>query len=116
MSDIIYNMVVSSSTMVQKALISYINNDLDFAIWTIRNDDIIDEMNKKLMKKGIHKSKLKDHEREALVNLINLKSIISNIERIANHAGHIAEASVFSVEGKDIRHRTIDDDNALSSS
>ncbi|MBI9061668.1 MAG: phosphate uptake regulator PhoU [Marinilabiliaceae bacterium] len=116
MSDIIYNMLVSSSTMVQKALLSYINGDIDFAIWTIRNDDIVDEMNKKLMKKGIHKSKLSEEEREALMNLINLKSIISTIERIADHAGHIAEASVFSVEGTDIRHRSIDDDNSFAGS
>lgn len=116
MSDIIYNMLVSSSTMVQKALLSYINDDVDFAIWTIRNDDFIDEMNKKLMKKGINKSNVKEDEKKALVNLINFKSIISNIERIADHAGHIAEASVFSVEGRDIRHRTIDEDNLFTDS
>ncbi len=108
LSDVIYTMVTSSSCMVQKALLSFINNDRDSAIWTIKNDDVIDEMNKKLMKKGIKKAKLHDEAREVLLNLLNFKSMISNIERIADHAGHIAEASIFAQEGRDIRHKDID--------
>jgi len=108
LSDVIYTMVTSSSSMVQKALLSYINNDRDSAIWTIKNDDVIDEMNKKLMKKGIKKAKLHEEAREVLLNLLNFKSVISKIERIADHAGHIAEASIFAQEGRDIRHQNID--------
>ncbi len=110
LSDVIFNMVTSSSSMVEKALLSFINDDIDSAIWTIKNDEVIDEMNKKLMKKGIKKTKLQDEAREILLHLISFKSIISKIERIGDHASHIAEASIFAQEGRDIRHQNIDKD------
>ncbi len=110
LSDVIYNMITSSSSMVEKALLSYINDDKDSAIWTIKNDEVIDEMNKKLMKKGIKKAKLQDEARQVLLNLINFKTVVSKIERIGDHAGHIAEASIFAMEGRDIRHQNIEED------
>ncbi len=108
LSDVMLSMVASSSNMVQKALLSFINEDRDAAIWTIKNDEVIDEMNKKLMKKGIKKSKLQDEVQQVLLHLINFKSVISKIERIADHAGHIAEASIFALDGRDVRHKNID--------
>ncbi|TLX78141.1 hypothetical protein E9993_00205 [Labilibacter sediminis] len=110
LSDVIFNMVTSSSSMVEKALLSFIKEDTDSAIWTIKNDEIIDEMNKKLMKKGIKKSNLQDEAREVLLHLINFKGVISKIERIGDHAAHIAEASIFAQEGRDVRHQNIEDD------
>lgn len=108
LSDVIYNMITSSNSMVEKALLSFINDDMDSAIWTIKNDEVIDEMNKKLMKKGIKKTKLQDEARQMLLNLINFKSVVSKIERIGDHAGHIAEASIFAMEGRDIRHQNVE--------
>ncbi len=107
MSDVLYNMVVSSEKMVQNALLSFVNEDKEYAIWTIKNDDVIDEMNKKLIKKSIKKSNIPEDVRQKLINLINFKSIVSNIERIGDHAAHIAEASIYSLEGRDIRHKDI---------
>ncbi|MCL3779438.1 phosphate uptake regulator PhoU [Prolixibacteraceae bacterium JC049] len=108
LSDVIFNMLVSSENMVQKSLLSYLNEDREYAIWTIKNDDVVDEMNKKLMKKSINKSGFSDEARTTLMNLINVKSIVYNIERIADQATHIAEASIYSLEGKDIRHKDIE--------
>ena len=108
LSDVIFNMITSSSSMVEKALLSFIKEDRDSAIWAIKNDEVIDEMNKKLMKKGIKKAKLQEEARQVLLNVINFKSIVSKIERIGDHAGHIAEASIFAQEGRDIRHQNID--------
>ncbi len=110
LSDVIYNMITSSTSMVEKSLLSFINDDRDSAIWTIKNDEILDEMNKKLMKKGIKKTKLQNEARDILLNLINFKTIISKIERIGDHAGHIAEASIFAQEGKDIRHQKLNEE------
>ncbi len=110
LSDVIYNMITSSTSMVEKSLLSFINDDRDSAIWTIKNDEILDEMNKKLMKKGIKKTKLQNEARDILLNLINFKTIISKIERIGDHAGHIAEASIFAQEGKDIRHQKLSEE------
>ncbi|MCW3805707.1 phosphate signaling complex PhoU family protein [Plebeiibacterium marinum] len=108
LSDVIFNMITSSSSMVEKALLSFINDDRDSAIWTIKNDEVIDEMNKKLMKKGIKKTKIPKEAQDALLHLVNFKSLVSKIERIGDHASHIAEASIFAQEGRDIRHQNID--------
>jgi len=39
-----------------------------------------------------------------LISYADLKNIITNIERIADHATNIAEASIYSMQGTDIRH------------
>ena len=43
-----------------------------------------------------------------LLSYIDLKSIITNLERIADHATNIAEASIYSIHGTDIRHSGFD--------
>jgi len=106
MSDVIYNMLLVSVNMVQKAILSFINSDKEFAIWAIQNDEIVDEMNHKLIRKAISKSKLPDEMQQLMFSFININSIISSIERIADHATNVAEASIYAMEGKDIRHQS----------
>jgi phosphate transport system protein len=98
-------MLLVSINMVQKSILSFTNNDKEYAIWTIKNDDIVDEMNNKLIKKAITKSKLPEETQQLLFSFININSIISNIERIADHATNVAEASIYALEGRDIRHK-----------
>lgn len=105
LTDIIYNILLVSTNMVQKSILSFTNNDKEFAIWTIKNDDVVDEMNSKLIKKAITKSKLPEETQQLLFSFININSIISNIERIADHATNVAEASIYALEGRDIRHK-----------
>ncbi len=107
LSDVIFNMVSSSTSMVEKSIFSFINEDRDSAIWTIKNDEMIDQMNRKLMKKGIKKTKLQDEGKNILMNLINYRSVVTRIERIADHAGHIAEAAIYANEGKEVRHKQL---------
>lgn len=108
LSDVISNMLISSVNMVRKSILSFINDDKEYAIWTIKNDAVIDELNHKLIKKTVKKSKLPKETQDMLLSFININSIISNIERIADHATNVAEASIYSLEGTDIRHKQID--------
>ncbi|PKP34277.1 MAG: hypothetical protein CVU00_07660 [Bacteroidetes bacterium HGW-Bacteroidetes-17] len=107
-SVLIKNMLIMSTNMVTKALLSFTNNDKSYAIWTIKNDEVIDELNHKLMKNAIKQDYIDDKMQDLLLNFINLKGIISDIERIADHATNIAEASIYASEGTDIRHRGIE--------
>lgn len=111
LTDVIYNMLIVTVNMVQKSILSFINNDKEFAIWTIKTDSIVDEMNHKLVKKAITKSKLPEETQQLLLSFININGIISNIERIADHATNVAEASIYAMEGTDIRHQNLDNDN-----
>jgi len=88
-------------------LLSFINADPDFAIWTIKNDSVVDDMNRKLLVSYINKSSLDDETRQTVLRYVELKAMISNIERIADHATNIAEASIYSMQGTDIRHTGI---------
>ncbi len=38
LNDVITNMVINSSNMVNKALLAFTMDDKEFAIWTIKND------------------------------------------------------------------------------
>jgi phosphate transport system protein len=105
MTDVILNMLISGISMVEKSLLSFTNNDDSYAIWTIKNDEIIDEMNKKLLINSISKARVSEKTREMFLSYADLKNIITNIERIADHATNIAEASIYSLQGTDIRHK-----------
>ncbi len=108
MSEVIYNMLLVSVNMVQKAILSFVNSDKEFAIWAIQNDEVVDDMNHKLIRKAIAKSKLPDETQQLLFSFIHINSIISSIERIADHATNVAEASIYAMEGTDIRHHNMD--------
>jgi phosphate transport system protein len=104
MADVLSNMYIQSSNMVNKALVSFTTDDKEFAIWTIKNDAVVDELNSKMMKKAIKKSKLSDENKQLLNSFISMNGVVANIERIGDHATNIAEAAIYSIEGRDIRH------------
>jgi phosphate transport system protein len=105
MNDVIYNMLIVSKNMVEKSILSFTHSDREYAIWTIKNDSVVDEMNHKLVKKAISKTNLPEETRQLLLTFIHINSIISSIERIADHATNVAEASVYALDGTDLRHQ-----------
>ena len=109
LNKVITNMIISSSNMVKKALLAYTMGDKEFAIWTIKNDFVMNEFNKKIMNKAIKKSSQLVDNKHLLINFININSMVNNIERIADQATNIAEAAIYSIEGKDVRHKAIED-------
>jgi phosphate transport system protein len=111
MAEVLMNMLVSGISMVEKSLLSFINDDTEYAVWTIKNDEVVDEMNRKLLINSIKKVKVSTKTREMLLSYVDLKNIITNLERVADHATNIAEASIYSVQGMDIRHSHHDPDN-----
>jgi phosphate transport system protein len=108
LNDAITNMLMNSSNMVTRAVLAFSNDDKEYAIWTIKNDIVVDEMNKKMLNKAVKKSTDNDENKQLLMNFISMHGIVTNIERIAGHATNIAEAAIYSIEGKDIRHKTIE--------
>jgi phosphate transport system protein len=105
MQEVLMNMLISGVTMVEKSLLSFINNDDSYADWTIKNDEVVDEMNRKLLINSVSRAKVSEKTREMLLSYMDLKNIITNMERIADHATNIAEASIYSLQGTDIRHK-----------
>ena len=104
LADVVSNMLTQSANMVNKSLLAYTNDDKDYAIWTIKNDSEIDELNRKMLKKAIKRSTQSEEDKELLTSFINMNAMVTSIERIADQATNIAEAAIYSIEGKDIRH------------
>ncbi|WP_297088931.1 phosphate uptake regulator PhoU [uncultured Draconibacterium sp.] len=107
LSEVVSNMLIQSASMVNKSLLAFTNDDRDYAIWTIKNDSVVDELNKKMLKKAIKKSTSSNDDKELLMSFINMNSMVSTIERIADQATNIAEAAIYSIDGKDIRHKEV---------
>jgi len=100
----IHNMYDMSLIMVKKALDSFENEDHETAIWTIKNDEVVDDMQRKLISRMLRKSTPPNMAIEDATNILNFGSILNSIERIADNATNIAEASIYYQDGIDLRH------------
>ncbi len=100
----IHNMYDMSLIMVKKALESFENEDHETAIWTIKNDEVVDDMQRKLISRMLRKSTPPNMAIEDATNILNFGSILNSIERIADNATNIAEASIYYQDGTDLRH------------
>lgn len=103
------DMLSISEKMVRKALISFDDRDHEYAIWTIKNDELVDEMQYNLLKRMVKKHTPKENDKTGIYNLINFASILASIERIADNATNIAEASIYFQQGIDLRHQDLSD-------
>jgi len=108
LSGFIEKMMVLSADMARKSMLSFINQDMELAMWTIKNEPIVDEFNRKMLKKVAERAYNMAEDKNLVVSFINIKEMVSAIERIADHAANIAEASYYSSKGKDIRHKRVE--------
>jgi len=105
LSGFISKMMDLSADMARRSMLSFINQDMELAMWTIKSETIVDEFNHKMLKKVAERADMVAEDKNILLSFIKIKEMVSAIERIADHAANIAEASYYSYEGKDIRHK-----------
>jgi phosphate transport system protein len=105
LNDVITTMLMQSTSMVNKALLAFTNDDRQYAVWTIKNDAVVNEINQKMLKKAIKQSSQSKEDKQVLVNFLSVNEMINSIKRIADHATNIGEAAIYSIEGKDVRHK-----------
>jgi phosphate transport system protein len=109
--DSVLNMLSMSEKMVKKALISFEDGDREYAIWTIKNDEIVDEMQSTILRRMVRKNSPKGSDPTEIFNLLNFNSILGNIERVADHATNIAEAAIYYQQGIDLRHQELPEED-----
>ncbi|WP_423129574.1 phosphate signaling complex PhoU family protein [Gaoshiqia sp. Z1-71] len=107
--EVLTNTAMLSAKMVRKAVLSFTNDDRELAIWTIKNDTIMDEINNKMLKKLVNKGDSAEKNKHLLTSIITIKEMMSNLERIGDYATNIAEAAIYSIDGKDIRHHKLEE-------
>jgi phosphate transport system protein len=105
LSGFIPKMMHLSTDMARNSMLSFINQDMELAKLTIQSEPIVDEFNQKMLKKVIERADMLADDKYILLSFITIKEMVAGIERIADHAANIAEASYYSYEGKDIRHK-----------
>lgn len=102
------NKLLSISTkMVSKAVASFLFHDIDAAMWTIKNDSAVDTMNQKIVNNLMDEIEIKNVPHQLIIDFMAVKSILSSIERMADHAAHIGEASIYAYDGEEVRHTDI---------
>ena len=94
-------MADSVSTMVQRALESFLDGKAEVAEAVLQMDSIVDRMKDEAFVVLVQKM----HNEPAVTRqALNVLLISRNLERIADHATNIAEDVIFWVRGADVRH------------
>ena len=98
------DMESSVQSMVKRSLDALVHQDDALARLVIRQDDTIDDMNRKNYAAAIVEMKKDSHK---IARLMHYVSVSSQLERIADLATNIAEDVIYLVEGDIIRHKAM---------
>ncbi|PCH96792.1 MAG: phosphate transport system regulatory protein PhoU [Gammaproteobacteria bacterium] len=93
------------SKTLHDALMAYEQMDVDMAIEIIKNDNIIDEEFDNISRLLV--TKMMENPRE-IKNALRVTWCARALERIGDHTTNLCEYIIYLVEGKDVRHATIE--------
>jgi phosphate transport system protein len=94
-------MAVTATGMVRDALQSFIDGKAETAEALLRQDDVVDEMNRDIARAMLN---WMTNDPKTTRQAMNALLIGRNLERVADHATNIAEDVIFWVRGADVRH------------
>lgn len=88
--------------MLRRSIDAYVELDTDKARAVCEDDDIVDELNREVIRELIEQMRTSPEKIEPALSLF---SASRHLERVADHATNIAEEAVYMVEGSIIRHQ-----------
>ncbi len=91
-----------SLDMLRRSIDAYVELDTDKARAVCEDDDIVDELNREVIRELIEQMRTSPEKIEPALSLF---SASRHLERVADHATNIAEEAVYMVEGAIIRHQ-----------
>ncbi len=94
-------MAVTATGMVREALQSFLDGKAETAEALLKQDDLVDEMNREIARAMLNWMTNDPHTTRQAMNAL---LIGRNLERVADHATNIAEDVIFWVCGADVRH------------
>jgi phosphate transport system protein len=95
-----------ASSMLRKALDAFARLDTKAAVAILKEDDLIDHEFDGFVRKLI--TYMMEDPRTISPSL-DLLFLAKAIERIGDHSKNVAELIIYLVEGKDVRHQTMDE-------
>jgi len=90
-----------TSGMLNNSLKALVNGDIELARHVIQQDDLVDELNRRMYKVVYDKVKSGSDQIEILINYL---SISKHLERIADYTTNICEDVIYMIEGSIVRH------------
>lgn len=88
--------------MLRRSIDAYVELDTEKARAVCEDDDIVDELNREVIRELIEQMRTSPEKIEPALSLF---SASRHLERVADHATNIAEEAVYMVEGAIIRHQ-----------
>lgn len=96
------DMVRESISMVRRALDAFVSGDAQKAREVIRDDDVVDALNRIIIEQL---QDLMHESSEHIIPAVHCFSASRNIERVADLATHLAEDTIYLIEGEIVRHK-----------
>lgn len=100
--DDIPKMAKITKEMLRDAIDGFIRSDASVCRGVLRSDDIIDEMNKRVVKDLVEVIRMNP---EVVDHALELIRVSRNLERVADLATNIAEEVIFMAEARVVKHR-----------
>jgi phosphate transport system protein len=100
-----------SRTMLREAEMAFLENDRLKARKVIARDLQVNRLHEETFAKLVKMCQNGHEQSEVIAHLLTVSKAL---ERISDHAKNIAQSIVFMVEGRDLRHRGIDDEPSTS--
>ncbi|MEG0795487.1 MAG: PhoU domain-containing protein [Odoribacter sp.] len=111
--DDLAKMMEMAKNMTQNAIFAFTCEDIRLAKETIESDDRVDELHHRIRENLQHNCCNKLLTQQEMVDALNMNSMAYNIERIGDNATNIAEAAIYLIEGKNIKHWNNPPDDTL---
>lgn len=93
--------------MTQNAIFAFTCEDNALAKKTITDDDNADDVHKLIMKHLRELGANRTLNENDVDDLLQIGALSGNLERIGDNATNIAEAAIYTTEGKDIKHHNV---------
>ena len=98
-------MLELTENMTQNAIFAFTCEDVRLAKDTIEQDDQVDQVHHEIGQQLQNRYANQALSRQNMADVLAINSMSYNIERIGDNATNIAEAAIYLIEGKNIKHR-----------
>lgn len=102
-----------TENMTQNAIFAFTYEDIQLAKDTIELDDQVDLLHHGIRNKLENNNAGKTLSKQKMADALSINSMSYNIERIGDNATNIAEAAIYLIEGRNIKHWDKPQENIL---
>lgn len=100
-------------TMTQNSIEAFMSEETGLAKEVIELDDQVDEFFHSINRELVDTCMDSGASSQEVADLLSVSSMVYNIERIGDNATNIAEAAIYLIQGRNVRHLDHQDDAAL---